>query len=113
MSREVYELAVESGISGGSVSVFLNGKILDFRCGGKPGRKADYLIEDISDILSGRKIEKTKISNIVYSEFPGSQTGLKIGTSIAKGLQIALKAGLKSRNLFDCIFNKYFSIECR
>lgn len=111
MNNKVYKLAIESGIGGGSVSVFQNGKILDFRCGGKPGRKADYLIEDISDILTGRKIEKKEISTVVYSEFPGSHTGLKIGTSIAIGLQIALKAGLKSRNLFDCIFKKYSNIE--
>ncbi|CAN5720366.1 hypothetical protein BH20ACI4_BH20ACI4_00310 [soil metagenome] len=105
MKERVYKLAIESGIGGGTVSIFEEQKFLDFRSCRHPATKADYLIEEISELLKTNKLEKTKISEIIYSESPGSHTGLKIGASIARGLQLALDTGVKSRNLFDSIFD--------
>jgi tRNA A37 threonylcarbamoyladenosine modification protein TsaB len=104
VKNEVYKLAIESGIGSGSVSIIENKKILDYRSGSRKTGKADYLIEEISDLIKLNKIEKSKITSVIYSEFPGSHTGLKIGASIAGGLRIAFNAALSSKNLFDSIF---------
>lgn len=107
MNREKYKLAIETGIGGGSLSIIKKGNVLDYRLGDVFGRKADNLIEALSEILNENKIGKSEIDVICYSEYPGSHTGLKIGASAAKGLQIALAADAKPENLFDSVFRHY------
>lgn len=111
MKNKVYKLAIESGIGGGTVSIIEAGRILDYRNGRHPSNKADHLIEDISEVLGSNNIDKASISEIIYSESPGSHTALKVGASIAKGLQMALNAGLSSKNLFECISKSYLRTE--
>lgn len=110
MKKIIYKLAIESGIGGGTVSIIEGRQILDYRNGWHPANKADYLIEEISELLKTNMLEKTKIAEVIYSEFPGSHTGLKIGASIAKGLHLALDVGVKSGNLFANIFKFYSSL---
>lgn len=104
---KVYKLAIESGIGGGTVSIIKGGRILDYRICRHPAHKADQLLEEISELLKTNKVEKTNITEIIYSEQPGSHTGLKIGASIAKGLHLAFNAGVRAENLFDCIIKHY------
>jgi tRNA A37 threonylcarbamoyladenosine modification protein TsaB len=108
---KVYRLNIESGIGGGSVSVVENGKVLDYQSGKNPVGKADFLIEQISDLLKKNKLEKSKIASVIYSEYPGSHTGLKIGGSIAKGLHLGLNCVIKSKDLFECIFKNYSGVD--
>lgn len=108
-SETKYKLAIESGIGGGSISLIEKGNVLDYRSGDALQRKADHLIEALSEILDKNKIERSEIDVIFYSEYPGSHTGLKIGASVAKGLQSAWAADARPRNLFEGVYRNFKS----
>lgn len=103
MDNKSYKLAIETGIGGGSLSVLKDGTVLDYRAADSSFAKADHLIKSISDLLKKNGIEKNDIKSISVSTYPGSHTGLKIGTSVAKGLRLAWNVELFGKNLFECI----------
>jgi tRNA threonylcarbamoyl adenosine modification protein YeaZ len=103
------KLAMETGIRGGSLSIVTENGVLDNWRGNKETAKADFLLEGISQILKKNRIKRKAIREILCSTGPGSQTGLKIGISLAKGLGMALGIPLRTRDLFECIYKN----QCR
>lgn len=55
---------------------------------------SEYLTVIIENLLSQTNVEKSELDAIAFSEGPGSYTGLRIGSSVAKGLCYALDVRL-------------------
>ena len=104
-NNQGFTLAIETGIGSGSLSIFKNGKLLDYSSTNVSELKVDNLLENISELLQKQKIKKNAIEKICYSENPGSQTGLKIGAAVAKGLSQSLNTAIAGKNLFASILN--------
>ena len=51
--------------------------------------KAEDLLIDISDLLKRSGVEKSEVTNIIYSQGAGSRTGIRVGAATAKGLKLA------------------------
>lgn len=99
-----YELKIESGINGGSFSLWSDGIQNDFLMGDRNAEKSDYLIENVSVLLRKNNAEKSEIKKIIYSDYPVSQTGLKILRSILKGFATVYPVDIDNKNLFDSIW---------
>lgn len=112
MNNRTYNLAFDTGIGGGSVSVFDGHNILGCRVNNLIETKADFLVRNISELLEDLKIGKEGIGNIYFSDSPGSQTALKIGFATAKGIKTALGAILHQSDMFLSIAN-YLKNCCR
>ncbi len=90
-------LAIETTTKNCSVAVFEKNKLLSFN----EQNSAEYSHAEKLTIFIQRVLEKTNITlkeidAIVLSKGPGSYTGLRIGTSTAKGLCYALDIPLIS-----------------
>lgn len=103
----VYELKIESGVGGGSISLDRNKEKIDEWVGHSFANRNDYLIENLSQLLERSNIRISAISRITYSDNPGSQTGLRIIISIIKGLSAAHNIGIIGKNLFESIAEFY------
>lgn len=97
-----YVLKIENGI-GGSLSLWNDNRQIDFFIGDQGNKRSDVLIENISQLLGKNNIKKTELKRIVYSNYPGSQTGLKILQSVLKGFKTILAVEIVERNLFESI----------
>lgn len=100
----MYLLALETGIGGGSLSIFDDDKLLDFRLGGYHFGRSEFFIDTVSKIFMENDLERSNLGKILYSGNPGSHTGLKIGASLAKGLGLALDVPVKAKDLFASVF---------
>lgn len=86
-----YILNIETATTNCSVSLAKDGNLISFKEDTNPGYShAESLHGFIEDVLHNAGIGKNKLSAIAISEGPGSYTGLRIGTSTAKGLCYAL-----------------------
>lgn len=110
MDEKKYVLKIESEIGGGSLSIFSNEEILYKREGFLQGKKSDYIIEVLKDSLAAAgRIEIENIGAIKYSEYPGSQMGLKILASIIKGLSLPYLIDVIEKNIFRSLYDFYKS----
>ena len=107
MKERNYILAFETGIGGGSISIFDGRKLLGFRVNDSDKSKTDFLIGQIANLLTALDISKNELKDIYFSGNPGSQTALKIGIAAAKGISTALGANLHRIDLFQSIA-RYF-----
>lgn len=83
-------LAIESAISGGSVSL-LKGESVVAQWIGRPDvPKAEELLARIDDILVSSGIPADQVKEIAVSAGPGSFTGIRIGIATALGLKNGL-----------------------
>ena len=103
MNRQGFTLALETGIGGGSLSIFKAGRLVDYSSTDFSDLKVDNLVEKISILLQKIKIKKSAIEKIFYSENPGGQTGLKIGAAVARGLSLSLNIESTGKDLFESI----------
>lgn len=101
--RQEYTLALETGIGGGSISIFKDGRLVDYSATDLSVLKVDNLIEKLSLLIKKINIKKNEFEKIIYSENPGSRVGLKIGAAVAKGLSLSLNIGITGKDLFECI----------
>lgn len=110
MSRQHYELKIESGISGGAMALYNGAEIVDQWINDSPTSKSDFLLEAISLLLERNKINAGNIEKIVFAENTRSQTAYKIAVSTFKGISIVSGTEVISKNLFECI-SAYFAEE--
>jgi tRNA threonylcarbamoyl adenosine modification protein YeaZ len=97
-------LTFETGIGSGSISLFNEGKEIDFWEGAENVSRAEDLLDQISSLLKRNKVSPKQIDSIFVSKGPGSFTGIKIGIATAKGLQKSLNCKCFGINLLKAIF---------
>lgn len=100
MSKK-FTLAIESGIQGGSVSLFKNDQEIDFWIGKAEISKAEDLLDQISVILKNNNVPNPDL--IAVSNGPGSATGLRIGLATALGLTKALNSRMVRVPFFQAV----------
>lgn len=100
-----YSLAIESGLNGGSISVFDGMDLFDYRIADKSEHKSDSLLEHINELFESNNLPVKELYQIIISENPGSRIGLKIGFAIAKGISLASGTTYIKKNLYQSIFN--------
>ena len=83
-------LAIESGISGGSLAVISGGEVISELFGDSSVSRAEDLLAKIDEIINSTVGSKHEIDSIAVSAGPGSFTGLRIGLATAMGLSSAL-----------------------
>ncbi len=96
-------LALETGVNGGSVSLFADKKIIDFFIGSKSISGAEDLLPKISELLIKNKIPKSEVDIIIVSNGPGSFTGIRIGIATALALKKSLKCRSSGINLLSAM----------
>lgn len=89
-------LAFETGVGGGSISLFRRGVEIDFWIGSGVVSRSEDILEEIDRMLQRNDTNKKNIGRVVFSSGPGSYTGLRIGASLAKGLSKALGCRLSA-----------------
>jgi tRNA threonylcarbamoyladenosine biosynthesis protein TsaB len=88
--RSDLTLAIESAISGGSLSLLSGGRELDGWVGDDKLSRAEELLPNIVQILERRRIDRRSITRVAVSLGPGSFTGIRIGIATALGLKNSL-----------------------
>lgn len=89
-----YVLAIETATSKGSLSLLKDGIEIDHWAGGVENPLSAELLPQISRLLESAGITINEIGLLVVCSGPGSFTGVRIGLSTAKALQMA--AGIKA-----------------
>ncbi len=113
----VYIINIETSTKVCGVSLSVDGQIVDQRESKEGNSHASNVAPFIDSLIKDNALKYSDLSAIAISEGPGSYTGLRIGTSTAKGLCYALDipliaiSTLKSmaayaRSLYNSDFNK-------
>lgn len=87
-------LNIETSSTICSVCVAQNGRVIDFREDSQGNSHARVLTVFIEDLMQKNNLKLSDLDAIAVSAGPGSYTGLRIGTSTAKGLCYALNKPL-------------------
>ncbi|MCE7055617.1 tRNA (adenosine(37)-N6)-threonylcarbamoyltransferase complex dimerization subunit type 1 TsaB [Algoriphagus sp. AGSA1] len=82
-------LSLETSTPICSIALHRSGELLGEKSLDVPGAHSEKLMGMIDDLLKECGLPITDINAIAVSEGPGSYTGLRIGTSVAKGLAFA------------------------
>ena len=82
-------LAVETSSRKGSVAIALDGKMLAEKAFSAPLRHSAEIFPAIGDLIGQFGLKPGQIKHIYISGGPGSFTGLRIATTIAKIMQLA------------------------
>ena len=89
-------LAIESAISGGSISLLDDGRELAHWIGTSDVSRAEDLLVNIDKILTSNNIDRKGLGMIAVSAGPGSFTGIRIGIATALGLKAGLGIPMSS-----------------
>ena len=79
-------LAMETGIAGGSLSIWDENGEIDFWIGKEEVSKAEDVLQGIEILLKKNRIKTAQIESLAVTSDVGSTTGLKIGLATAQGL---------------------------
>ncbi|MFA7400906.1 MAG: tRNA (adenosine(37)-N6)-threonylcarbamoyltransferase complex dimerization subunit type 1 TsaB [Bacteroidales bacterium] len=93
-----YILCIESSTEICSVALAKQNQLLAIKENSNGNTHAEQLMPFVDAILSQTGINTSQINAVCISEGPGSYTGLRIGTSTAKGLCFALNIPLIAIN---------------
>lgn len=91
-----YILSLETATKVCSVALHHEGKLIAFREIFVPNSHSECINVFIEEVLADAKVALKELQAICISSGPGSYTGLRIGTSTAKGLCYALQIPLLS-----------------
>src|SRR5258708_18599521 len=97
-----FTLAIESAISGGSISL-LKGREIANWIGSSNVSKAEDLLANIDHLLAANDIALNEIDLITVSAGPGSFTGIRIGIATALGLKAGLGIAMSSESALKAI----------
>lgn len=86
----IYILNIETSTRVCGVSISKDGELFDFIENNDGNSHAKSLAPFIDDLIKRNSLKYTDLSAVAISQGPGSYTGLRIGTSTAKGLCYAL-----------------------
>lgn len=104
-------LSLETSARECSVALHRNGELLDTRLIAEGQAHASKLAVLIDDIFSNTKDSRTSLNAVAVSAGPGSYTGLRIGTSTAKGICFALKIPLIAVPTLDLLAFQFQKVE--
>jgi tRNA threonylcarbamoyladenosine biosynthesis protein TsaB len=115
----MYIINIETSTKICGVSLTKNGELIDHKESNEGNSHAANLAPFIDELLKRNSIEYKELSAIAISKGPGSYTGLRIGTSTAKGLCYSLNIPLiaistlrsmaaHAKNLYSKNFNGIF-----
>jgi tRNA threonylcarbamoyladenosine biosynthesis protein TsaB len=96
-------LCLETATTVCSVAVFADKQLLGYQEYRVDKSHSNLLPSIIDTTLQGLSLSKADLTAIAISEGPGSYTGLRIGTSIAKGLCYALEVPLLAVNTLQAM----------
>lgn len=85
-------LAIESAIRGGSIALFVGGVETARSSGDAEVSRAEDLLINIHEILSGKGLSAADLDAVAISTGPGSFTGIRIGIATVLGLKAATGA---------------------
>lgn len=105
-----YILQIDTATEVCSVSLSLNGQIIDKVDAAEPNLHASKLTVFIDQLLQNTNLTYQDLSAIAVSKGPGSYTGLRIGVSTAKGLCYALDIPLLAVNTLESMYMGYTSL---
>ena len=89
-------LGVDTGIGGGSLSLWIDGEEVDGWIGSASVSRSEDILSAIDELLLINRIKKNRIDFIISNENPGSFTGIRIGSAILKALKNVLPSKFKS-----------------
>ncbi len=89
-----YILHIESSTTVCSVSIAKNGELIDYKESFEGQNHAKLVGLYVEQILKANDLKANDLKAVAISEGPGSYTGLRIGTSHAKGICYAQKIPL-------------------
>jgi tRNA threonylcarbamoyl adenosine modification protein YeaZ len=91
-------LAIESAISGGSVSLLDEAREIANWIGTSNVSRAEDLLVNIDELLKSNSVKRGDIGLIAVSAGPGSFTGIRIGIATALGLKAGLGIEMSSES---------------
>ena len=94
-------LSIETSTEVCSIAVHQDGSLIAEDTSFESYSHAERLAPMIQDTLEKHKLDKANLSAVAISAGPGSYTGLRIGTSTAKGLCYALDIPLIAVNTLE------------
>lgn len=94
-------LAIESAISGGSISLSSDDHEIANWIGTSSVSKAEDLLLNIDAMLTANDIRPKQIDLIAVSAGPGSFTGIRIGIATALGLKTGLRIKMSSESALN------------
>jgi tRNA threonylcarbamoyladenosine biosynthesis protein TsaB len=103
MAQKPLILAVETSSRTGSVAIALGEKILAETSFSGPARHSAELFPSIRQLLVRFDRKLQEIEQIYISIGPGSFTGLRIATTLAKMMHLAIGAKIVTVDTLDCI----------
>jgi tRNA threonylcarbamoyl adenosine modification protein YeaZ len=103
MSKQPLILAVETSSRAGSVAIALGEKILAETVFSGPAKHGADLFPAICDLLDRYKQKPQEIEHVYISIGPGSFTGLRIATTLAKMMHAALAVKIVTVDTLDVI----------
>lgn len=103
MTENTYILQIETATSVCSVVISRNGETVAEVEANEPNLHASHLTVFIEQTIEKAAITLSDIAAVAVSKGPGSYTGLRIGTSTAKGLCYALDIPLISVNTLEAM----------
>lgn len=98
-------LCIETATEVCSVAISVDGTIVDFRETSDQNSHSEKITLFIEELLKATSLEINDIDAVAISMGPGSYTGLRIGTSTAKGICYALDIPLISLSTLEIIAN--------
>ncbi len=102
-------LCIESSAQQGSVAVFRENKLVSSWETNEERSHSRLLASEIDKLIRG-SVTYNELNAVAISAGPGSYTGLRIGTSIAKGISFAMDIPLLAISTLDIIASKVGSM---
>ncbi len=90
-----------------SVCLTVNGEVIGQKNATKDRSHSKRLTLLIQELLTGCEVSLQDLSAIVLSKGPGSYTGLRVGSSVAKGLCYSLDIPIITLNTLTAIASRY------
>ena len=103
IAREPLILAIETSSRTGSVAIAMGDKMLAETAFSGPARHSTELFPSIQQLLDQFNRKGHEINQIYISIGPGSFTGLRIATTLAKIMHLANAAKIVTVDTLDCI----------
>ena len=96
-------LSIETSTQTSSIAIHENGELLSSQHIHTEKSHAEYLTLSIKYLIETSGLQMHHIDAVAISKGPGSYTGLRIGTSTAKGICYALEAKLIAINSLEAM----------